>query len=74
MKKSEYYRISKFEELGAIESLELKAMYNFALESGICSHTGIISMFGHEILNNLEKNKLIKKNYNLPNFNSLIDD
>lgn len=68
MKKSDYYQISKFEELGSIESRELRAIYNFALENGICDHTSIISMFGQEILNDLEKNNLIKKNYKLPNF------
>lgn len=75
MKKDEYYKISKFEELGTTDSFDLRAIYNFCLETGLCNHTGIMSMFGKEILNELESKKLIKEiNTNIPNFRGLFKE
>lgn len=75
MKKKDYYEISKFEELGTICSFDLRAIYNFCLETSLCDHTAIISMFGKEILNELDNKKLIKeKNTNIPNFRGLFKE
>ncbi|MCI9434491.1 MAG: hypothetical protein HFI86_04400 [Bacilli bacterium] len=74
MKKDDYYRISQFEELGTIDSTDLRAIYNFCLEARLCDHTAIISMFGKEILNELDNKKLIKeRNTNIPNFSGLFE-
>lgn len=74
MKKDDYYRISQFEELGTIDSTDLRVIYNFCLEARLCDHTAIISMFGKEILNELDNKKLIKeRNTNIPNFSGLFE-
>lgn len=74
MKKDDYYRISQFEELGTIDSADLRAIYNLCLETRLCDHTAIISMFGKEILNELDNKKLIKeRNTNIPNFSGLFE-
>lgn len=74
MKKDDYYKYSGFEELSSIESKDLNMLFNFCAENSFCNHTKIISMFGPEIIKDLEKNNMIKvKNYTLPNFNCLID-
>lgn len=74
MKKEDYYQVSHFQEIGSISSSNLRAIYNFGLETNLLNHTKIISLFGNEILNDLEKKKLIKtKNTKIPNFNSFID-
>lgn len=75
MKKDDYYRISQFEELGTIDSTDLRVIYNFCLENSLCDHTAIISMFGKEILNELDNKKLIKeRNTNIPNFSGLFKE
>lgn len=75
MKKDDYYRISKFEELGTIDSSDLRAIYNFCVENKLCNRTDIISMFGNEILNELKAKNLIKKiNTSIPNLDILIQD
>lgn len=75
MKKDDYYRISQFEELGTIDSTDLRVIYNFCLETRLCNHTAIISMFGKEILNELDNKKLIKeRNTNIPNFSGLFKE
>lgn len=74
MKKDDYYLTSGFEELSSINSQDLTMLFNFCSENSFCNHTKIISMFGTEIIKELEKNNMIKvKNYTLPNFSCLID-
>lgn len=74
MKKDDYYRVSGFEELSSINSEDLTMLFNFCLENSFCNHTKIISMFGAELIKELEKNNMIKvKNYSLPNFSCIID-
>lgn len=74
MKKDEYYKYSRFEELSSIKSEDLTMLFNFCAENSFCNHTKIISMFGPEIIKELEKNNMIKaKHYTLPNFSCLID-
>ena len=74
MKKDDYYRVSHFQELGSISSEDLKCIYNFVAETQICNHSGIISMFGEEILKELDKKQLLKtKNNQIPSFRGFIE-
>lgn len=74
MKKDDYYQTSGFEELSSIDSKDLTMLFNFCLENQFCNHTKLISMFGPELIRELEKNNMIKvKDYKLPNFRCLID-
>lgn len=74
MKKDDYYKYSRFEELSSIYSKDLIMLFNFCAENSFCNHTKIISMFGPDIIKELEKNNMIKvKNYSLPNFRYIIN-
>lgn len=74
IKKSDYYKISGFKEIDRLSSKDVRALYNFGNETKLCNHTGIMTFFGNEILNDLKKNKLLeKKNYSIPSFSSILD-
>lgn len=74
MKKDDYYKYSQFEELSSIDSKDLTMLFNYCAHNNFCNHTKIISMFGSEIIKELEKNNMIKeKVYTLPNFRCIID-
>lgn len=73
MKKDDYYNISNFRELNTIDSNDLRAIYNFCCQNRLCDHTKIISMFGNELLDDFDKNNLIKKrNLQIPDFKDIL--
>lgn len=73
MRKDDYYKVSQFQELTRIESKDLRVIYNFIMENGICDHTRIFSMFGNELLKELEEKKLLRtRNEQIPDFKGII--
>ena len=64
MRKKDYYQYMNFHEITRMDRECLEELYRFCAKNHFCNYTAILGMFGNEIYQDLEKNKMITKSIN----------